>query len=301
VEITNPDRIVFPDDGITKGDVVDHYATVAGHMLDFVAGRALTVERYPRGIGEKGFMQKNVPAHAPDELIARFEVPKEGGGTTVYPVVDDPDGIVFFANLGVITFHAPAVTVDDETHPDWVIWDLDPPEGGTDLVRKAAHRMREVLESFAIDTRPMTSGSKGYHLRARLDKSLDGESVAVLARGVAALAAAAADELLTVAFRKADRGDRVFVDWLRNAPRSTSVVPWSLRARPGAPVAVPLAWDQVDEVAPDGVRMHDAPSRLDRAPWSGLEPQDLREALARVEAALEEAGIALEPFDRFRP
>ncbi len=301
MEITHPERIVFPDDGITKGQVVDHYVTVAPHMLEFVAGRALTVERYPKGIGDKGFMQKNAPAHSPEELIDRYEVPKEGGGTTVYPVVDDPEGIVFFANLGVITLHAPAVTVDDEAHPDWVIWDLDPPERRADLARQAAHRLRQVLESFAIDTRPMTSGSKGYHLRARLDRRLGGEEVAVLARGVAALAAEAADDLLTLEFRKADRGDRVFVDWLRNAPRSTSVVPWSLRARPGAPVAVPLGWDEVDEVVPDGVRMHDAPARLDRRPWADLGPQDLTGALATVEAALDEAGITLEPFDRFRP
>jgi bifunctional non-homologous end joining protein LigD len=245
-------------------------------------------------------MQKNAPDHYPDDVITRFETPKEGGGTTVYPVVNGPAGIAFFANLGVITFHAPSVRVDDEVHPDWAIWDLDPPEGRVDLVRRAAHGIREILLAFDIDTRPLTSGSKGYHLRAPLKPGVDGEAVAFVARGIAALASATHQDLLTVAFRKSDRGDRVFVDWLRNAPRSTSVVPWSLRARAGAPVAVPISWEEVDDVAPDGIRIEDAPGRLAVQPWADLEPQDLGPAVSRVEAALADAGIELEPFDRFR-
>ena len=109
MEVSNPDRVVYPDDGITKGEVVDHYATVADRMLPFIEGRLLSVERFPRGIGGQGFMQKNVPDHAPEELIGRHEVPKEGGGTTVYPMVDSAEGVAFFANLGVITFHVPPV------------------------------------------------------------------------------------------------------------------------------------------------------------------------------------------------
>jgi bifunctional non-homologous end joining protein LigD len=239
MKVSNADRVVFPDDGVTKGEVVAYYESVAGHMLPFLAGRALTVERYPRGIGAKGFMQKNAPEHFTDE-IDRHEVPKEDGGTTVYPVVRDAGAIAAFANLGVITFHVPPSTVADEWHPDWVIWDLDPPSGAFGLVRDAATHLREVLRSFGVETLLMTSGSNGYHLRARLDPVADAEMVAKAARGVSALAAAAYPDEMTLAFRKADRGDRVFVDWLRNAPYSTSVVPWSLRGRPGAPVAVPL-------------------------------------------------------------
>jgi len=300
VQVSNADRVVFPEDGITKGDVVGHYETVGERMLPFLAGRALTVERYPRGTGAKGFMQKNAPDHFSDDLIGRHEVPKEDGGTTVYPVVSTVEAIAEFANLGVITFHAPPSTVADEWHPDWAIWDLDPPRGEFAAVRESALRMRETLETFDISTVLMTSGSNGYHLRARLQPKADAETVARIARGTAALASAAHPDLMTLAFRKADRGRRVFVDWLRNAPYSTSVVPWSLRARPGAPVAVPLAWSELDDVDPDGVGFHDVAERLGEDPWTGAETQDLEPVAPVVDTALEDAGIELEPFDRFR-
>jgi len=300
VQVSNADRVVFPDDGISKGEVVSYYETVAGRMLPFMAGRALTVERYPKGIGEKGFMQKNAPEHFSDDLIDRREVPKEEGGTTVYPVVNGEEAIAAFANLGVITFHVPPSKVADEQHPDWAIWDLDPPSGRFDLVRAAARAMRSVLEGFDIATVLMASGSNGYHLRAKLRPLTDSTTVAAISRGTAALGEAAHPDLLTLAFRKKDRGDRVFVDWLRNAPYSTSVVPWSLRARPGAPVAAPLSWDELDDTDPDGVHLEDVAHRFELDPWKGLRSRDIGKRARPVEAALDEVGIVLEPFDRFR-
>lgn len=298
VKVTNAGRVVFPDDGITKGDVVDYYSRVGTRMIPFLSGRALTVERYPKGLGSEGFMQKNAPDHYPEDLISRHEVPKEGG-VTVYPVIHSAEAIGFFANLGVITFHVPPGRLDQE-HPDWIIWDLDPPPGRLDLVREASWQLRETLESLSIPTMPMTSGSKGYHLRAKLQPALGWEPVATLARGAAALALAESPGLMTLAFRKSERGDRVFVDWLRNAPYSTSVSPWSLRARVGAPVAVPLDWDELDMVEPDGVRLESIDERLDVDPWSEMAPLDLTTAAEQVAESLRRAGITLEPFDRFR-
>lgn len=300
MEVSNADRVVFPDDGITKGEVVAYYQLVADRMLPFIEGRALSVERFPRGIGGQGFMQKNVPDHAPEDLIGRYQVPKEDGGTTVYPVVSSAEGIAFFANLGVITFHVPPVEVDDETHPDWAIWDLDPPPDRVDLVRAAAEKMRSLLDQYRIPTMLMTSGSKGYHLRAQIQPSLEIETVSLIARGTAALAAAAHDDLLTLAFRKSDRGDRVFVDWMRNTPRSTTVVPWSLRPRPGAPVAVPLDWEELGSVAPDQIRLPEIEERLGSDPWAKSEPIDLAPVAELVQESMEDQGIELEPFDRFR-
>lgn len=297
--MTNARRVVFPDDGITKGDVVDHYRRVGARMIPFLSGRALTVERYPKGLGSAGFMQKNAPDHYPEDLISRHEVPKEGG-VTVYPVIHSVEAIEFFANLGVITFHVPPGRIEDPEHPDWVIWDLDPPPGRLDLVREASRRLRDLLEGHSIPTMPMTSGSKGYHLRARVQPTLGWEPVATFARGAAALAAAEYPELMTLVFRKAERGDRVFIDWLRNAPYSTSVSPWSLRARVGAPVAVPLDWDELDTVEPDGVRLKSIDDRLDVDPWSEMAPLDLTTASEHVAESLRRAGITLEPFDRFR-
>ena len=301
MKVSNADRVVYPDDGITKGEVVAYYEAATERMLPFVAGRALSVERFPKGIGEKGFMQKNAPDHFTDDLITRTEVPKEDGGFTEYPVIAAPEAIAAFANLGVITFHVPPSMVDDEDRPDWAIWDLDPPQGESALVRNAAVQMRELLQDFDIETVLMTSGSNGYHLRARLMRSADAGTVARVARGTAALASAAHPDELTLAFRKSERGDRVFVDWLRNAPYSTSVVPWSLRARAGAPVATPLSWDELGQIDPDGVRIEHALERLSTTdPWSDIPEHDFTTVAESVDAALDEAGIELVPFDRFR-
>ena len=300
MELTNADRVIFPTDGITKGDVFAYYARVADRMQPFLARRPLTVERYPKGLNGKGFMQKNAPSHSPDDLVGKYRAAREGGGTTTYPVIESAEGIAFFANLGVITFHVPPATVDDMLHPDWIIWDLDPPAGQVELVRRAAHVLRALLEQFGIPTVVMTSGSKGYHLRARLSGSVGYDVASSVARGTAALAASAYPELMTLAFRKAERGNRVFVDWLRNAPLSTSVVPWSLRARPGAPVAVPLSWEEIDSVEPDQYRLLSIEQRMESDPWQASQPLDLAQQHIAVAAGVADAGIELEPFDRFR-
>ena len=298
--VSNADRVVFPEDGLTKGDIAAYYETVSERLLGFIADRALTVERYPKGIGGEGFMQKNAPEHLTDETIGRHQVSKDGGGTTVYPVVRDREGILAFANLGVITFHAPPSTVEDPGHPDWVIWDLDPPAGRFDLARAAAVALEETLESFGVTTGLMTSGSNGYHLRSKLDGSAKAETVAWLARALGAVSASEHPSLLTLAFKKSEREGKVFVDWLRNAPYSTSVSPWSLRPRSGAPVATPIAWEEIDAIDPNSVRMQDAPARLEADPWAGLQRLDMGQMTQPVEEALQAKGIVLQPFDRFR-
>lgn len=299
MEVTNADRVVFPDDGITKGEVVAYYEAVSERMWPYLEDRALTVERFPKGTGSKGFMQKNAPGHFKEDLIERHEVPKEDG-VTDYPVPVSPAAVAAFANLGVITFHVPPSRVTDPFHSDWVIWDLDPSPGETDMVREAAVRLRQVLETFGIPTFLMTSGSNGYHLRARVETNVEANELAGLARGLSALAAAAHPELMTLEFRKVERKGRVFVDWLRNAPYSTSVVPWSLRARPGAPVALPLSWPELEDIAPDGVGFRAALGRLGDDPWSEMSAIDVAPKVSLVKQALADADIRLEPFDRFR-
>jgi bifunctional non-homologous end joining protein LigD len=299
VEVSNAGRVVFPDDGLTKGDVVGYYEMMAGRMFPFLDRRALTVERYPKGLGDTGFMQKNAPTHFGGELIERKRVPKEDGGDTVYPVLRNQAAIAEYANIGTITFHVPPSMIDDELHPDWVIWDLDPPFDRVELAAEAALALREILEALAVPTVLMTSGSKGYHLRTWIKPGPDAGQVAATARGIAALGEAANPDLLTLAFRKSERDDRVLVDWLRNAPYSTSVVPWSLRARPGAPVAAPIGWDDLESVRPDGVHISDVADR-GSDPWSLDDPFDLSSTVEEVASALDDAGVTLQPFDRFR-
>lgn len=295
--ITNPDRVLFPESGLTKADVSAYYESVAERMLPHLRDRPLTVERYPKGIEGKGFMQKNRPSHAPG-FVGAVELDKKGG-VTVHPIVNDRDGLEFFANLSAITFHVPTVTVGDGWHPDWVIWDLDPPEDGAG-VTGAATTMRAFLKGFGISTLLMATGSKGFHLRTPVERGLDAEQVDRLARGTAALAVAAHPDQLTMAFKKADREGKVFVDWLRNMPRATSVVPYSLRPKPGAPVAAPLAWDELD-LGPGGVTLESIGERLSGSdPWQDQAPIDLAPIAAAVDAALDDAGITFRPFDRFR-
>lgn len=300
MKVSNADRVVFPDVGVTKGQVVDHYIKVAEEMWPHIEGRALTVERYPKGIASKGFMQKNAPEHLSDELISVYEVEKEEGGTTRYPVPRSPDALAVFANLGVITFHVPPSTVDQPQRPDWAIWDLDPPDGQFELARRAAVSLREYVAASGVDPLLMTSGSSGYHLRVRLDRSAEWHQVAEMVRGVGALAAAGNPDLMTLEFKKKNRGDRVFVDWLRNAPLSTSVVPWSLRARSNAPVATPIAWEEIGEIDPNAVTISDVGSRLDDDLWDSAPVGAADEMASSVSHVVAEAGIELQPFDRFR-
>ncbi len=299
MEVSSADRVVYPDDGITKGEVVAYFEAVSEAMWPYLEDRALTVERYPKGLAAKGFMQKNAPSHLGADVVARHEVPRDGG-VTEYPVLMNRQGVAAFANLGVLTFHVPPSTVSQPMNPDWLIWDLDPEPGSTAQVREAAWALRSVVEVFGIETGLMTSGSNGYHLRARAASGLEAADASVVTRGIAALAAHAHPDLMTLEFKKVERKGRVFVDWLRNAPYSTSVVPWSLRARSGAPVATPISWNQLDDVDPDGIRFTEALDLLDSDPLLSVDDVDFGPIVDQVGVALIDAGIVLEPFDRFR-
>ena len=300
VRITSRDKVMFPDGGITKGELVDYYETVAAEMLRHLAGRPLTLERFPAGIGTRGFMQKNAPEYFP-EYIGRFPMGKKDG-QTLHPVVTAPDGLLYLANQNTVTFHAPTFTVESPAHPDRLIFDLDPSPGRVDDARAAALIIREFLTNLELPAYLTTTGSKGYHLVTPLDGSADWVEAAEVAQGIARLAVAHAPELLTLEFQKKNRRDRVFVDWLRNGFGATAVVPWSVRPTETASVAMPIGWDELETTAPDAWTISDAPSRLDSDVWSGFTERrfDLSIAHPAVMVLLDTAGLQLETFDRFR-
>lgn len=299
VEVTNPDRVMYPEAGLTKGDVVAHYELVAPLMLTHIEGRPLTLQRYPSGIGSKGFMQKNASAHFPD-FIGRHEVPKKGGVTN-HPVVHDTEGIAYLANQGTITFHAPTSTIEHPYHPDRVVFDLDPAQGDVVSARFATQAVKDFIEDLGLPGVLMTTGSKGYHVIVPSLPTTPMDAVDLMARSVAALLVRRYPDQLTTQFKIDKREGRVFLDWMRNRYTATSVAPWSLRPRAGAPVATPLAWEELSSVAPDGNTLHTTPERLASTnPWDGVDPVDLGPATAQVASMMEEAGIVLEPFDRFR-
>lgn len=300
VTVSNPDRAIFPDDGITKAEVVAYYEAVGGEMLAHAAGRPLTLERFPQGIGSEGFMQKNAGKHFPD-LIDRVPLPKKGG-ETVHPAVTTAEGIAYLANQGTVTFHA-TTTRGTSRQTDRMIIDLDPAPGDVASARAATLAVKELLDELEVASRPMASGSKGYHVVVPLREGADIETTGVVSHSIAALLVHRHPELLTLEFRIENRGGRVFFDWLRNRFTATTVVPWSLRPRPTAPVATCLAWEELDDAAPDRWTLRDAEVLLARSdPWAGPwdDAIDLTELAGVAQGLVEEVGLELVPFDRFR-
>ncbi len=302
MEASNPDKVMFPGPGYTKADVVGYYGAMAERMLPMLLDRPLTLHRFPNGIGSKGFMQKNVAKHFP-ESIRRFEVPKQEGGITVYPVVTRAEHIPWLANQGTITFHIWTSRIPDRP-PDWMVLDLDPSaDSGAADVHEVAVLVREVLREFELSSHPVVTGSKGFHLWVRLEDDHDDPmaagDVALANRALAGLVALRRPDIATTEFLKKNRRGRVFVDWLRANRGATVVAPFSLRARATASVAVPVDWDEVPDIAPDRWTLADLddigtrPNLPDRA-----EPQRL--PVADIVAAAREAGVDLDtPFDRF--
>jgi bifunctional non-homologous end joining protein LigD len=313
VEVSNPDRIVFPELGLSKGDVVAYYERIASRMLPHVSGRPVSIRRYPKGLSGPGFFQKNVPAHYPDSF-ERFAVPRSRQASkkhpagkdrdvTVYPILRDPGHLPYLANQGAIEVHVPTARASALFHPDRIVIDLDPPPGSFDRVRRAALVVRDALAAYDLATVPVATGSKGYHVVAPIRPTASSEEIASAAEKFAALLTASHGDDLTLAFRVALRGERVFVDWLRNTPLATVVSPYSLRARPRATVATPLGWDELSTTDPDAFTIRDL-DRLLARPDPILElasaPGDPRRFVSAVEAEFAASGLVLQPFDRFR-
>ena len=295
MQVTNPDKVMFPDAGVTKADLVAHYEHVGEAMLRFAARRPLTLQRFPNGVGAKGFMQKNAAAHFPSS-IERYPVATRDGGETLYSVVTQAQNLAYLANQGTITFHMWTATIDAPHHPDWMVVDLDPEADDVEGVRFATAEVRRLLNEFDLRGFPLATGSKGFHVWIPLDRSVGFDDVSLATRALAGLAAARHPDRLTTEFLKKQRAGRVFVDWLRNTGIATVVAPFSLRPRPTASVAVPLAWDELEHARPDGWTITNLEDRL--AIDTSIAPQRL--PAETIIAAARDAGVDLDtPHDRF--
>ncbi|MEV8524337.1 non-homologous end-joining DNA ligase [Streptomyces sp. NPDC052000] len=256
---------------ITKGDLVTYYRQIAPFMLPHLRGRPLMLERLPDGLDGPRIMQKNTPANFP-EWITRVEVAKEGG-SVVHTVCDDTATLVFLADQAAITLHRWQSRTPQLDHPDRLVFDLDPSEDSDfDTVRSAAHLVRELLDDLGLASGVMTTGSRGLHVVALLNGSHGFDDVHDFAKRAADVLAAAHPEHLTTAVRKKERGGRLYLDVQRNAYAQTSVVPYTVRAKEGAPVATPLAWEQLDDPALSARRwtITDAADQARTDPWSEL-------------------------------
>jgi bifunctional non-homologous end joining protein LigD len=272
VEIGHADKVLFPDCDLTKLDLAGYYARIGETALPHYRGRALSMHRYPDGIGTSGFFQKQIGDHFPD-WIARATLPKQDGEVT-YVVADSAATLVYLADQGCITPHLSLSRTDRPDHPDRMVFDLDPSDDDFGKVRKTARLLRRTLDELDLPTFVQTTGSRGLHLVVPLDRSADFDTVRSFTHGLCADLAVRHPNLMTVAQRKSERGNRVFLDDLRNAYGQTAVAPYAVRARPGAPVATPLNWDELRraELHPRRYRIDNLFRRMAQVddPWAGI-------------------------------
>lgn len=277
--------------------MVAYYQAAAECMLPHLIERPLTLQRFPSGIDKPGFMQKNAGKGFPS-FIERVELPKQGG-TVSYPAISSVEGLLYLANQNTITFHIPCFHSTDLEHPDRLVFDLDPTESDIDGARFGADVVHDLLSELEVPSWVMTTGSKGFHVVVPLAPTIGFDSLGRFALAVAHILSLRHPERLTTEFLKKHRRGRVFLDWLRNHFGATGVSPYSLRPREGAPIAIPIAWDELETTKPNQFRLREDLDRLKADPWQDATPFDLTDAIAAVDHLIDEQEIDLPEFDRF--
>lgn len=286
-ETSNEDRVYFPHDGITKADLISYYRKVAEVMLPHLRERPLSFQRFPSGIDKQGFFQKDAPEHYP-EWMTRIPMKKKGGRNH-HVVADKPATLAYLANNGVITIHSALSKGPDLTIPDRVIFDLDPSVDDFALIQRAAEIVREVLEDLGLATYLQTTGSRGLHVVSPIKQEHPFETVAAFSKKVAQVVVARDPDSFTIERLKENRGDRLLIDYFRNAYAQTSVAPYSVRAKAGAPVATPIEWDELYRLPQDAATftLASVPKRLTAKgdPWKTMtrRSRSLKKPLQRLE------------------
>ncbi|MES1923762.1 non-homologous end-joining DNA ligase [Salinisphaera sp. T31B1] len=287
--IANADKIFFPDTGLTKGDLAAYYRRIAPVMCPHLAGRPITLNRFPDGIDGTYFIQKSVSDHYPN-WIDSVTVSKEDGHIT-QPLIDNASALAYFVGQGAVAFHVWLSRHDRPHHPDRLIFDLDPPDDDFAAVASAARAVRDRLKALGLVSFVMTTGSSGLHVSVPLDRRADFDRVRAFAARVAESLVADAPDTLTTAHAKARRGDRLYLDIGRNAYAQTGVAPYSVRPKPGAPIATPLAWGELGDRRLHAQRFHigNIFRRLGQreCPWSDIQrrAQSLDQAIEALDAA----------------
>ena len=277
VRISHPDKVLFPADGITKADLADHYLAVAPAMVPLVRDRPLNLWRWNAGIDKPVVVQQAIPKGAPD-WIKRIEVPRRKGGDIVHAVGGETATLVWLANQNCITPHCWTSRADRPGLPDRLVFDLDPPDEDPashfPAIRAGALALGEVLRDLGLVPFAMTSGSRGIHVVAPLRRRAHADEARATAGTIAERLAERRPDELTTAWRKEKRGGRVLVDVARNTYAQTTVAPYAVRALPGAPVATPLAWDELEDpgLHPRRWTLADVPARLAErgCPWADI-------------------------------
>ncbi len=271
VVISSRERLIYPESNITKGQLADHYAAVAAIMLPWVGSRPISLVRCPQGRAKKCFFQKHDAGSFGDK-VHHVGVVEKDGHEQPYLYVDDTDGLMTCVQMGTIEFHGWGARIEDIEKADRLVFDLDPDLGlDFEAVRAAAFQFRDILKSMGLETFPMVTGGKGVHVIAPLTPRAEWPEVKNFAYRLAQTVAQSDPEHFTTALPKAQRKGRIFVDYLRNQRGATAVVPYSARARPGAPVAAPISWTEMKTIeAPSRFHVGDAPELIQRAASKAL-------------------------------
>jgi bifunctional non-homologous end joining protein LigD len=298
VAVSHPEKVLFPEDGITKADLCAYYEAIAPLMLPHITGRPVTMERFPAGIGKKGFIHKDVSKGFPDwlERVAVEKRDEKDPGTVHYALAKDTRSLVWMANQNSVTPHVWCSRVPNLQQPDLCVFDLDPPGDDPKPLRAAALAVRDLLDELGLPSFVKTSGSKGFHIVIPLDGDGDVEpSFEVSWRfthGAGALLVKRHPDLLTQEFIKADRAGRIFVDTGRNGPGATCAAVYAVRPKPGAPVSAPCTWQEIESEAaePRTFTLRTIPARIAAVGdlWAGIEERrcSLGAALKTLEGLL---------------
>jgi bifunctional non-homologous end joining protein LigD len=283
IEISNPDKVLYPDDGYTKRDVIEYYHGVAEVLVPYLRERPLTLHRFPDGITKSGFYQKAAPDYSP-EWLERVKVTKREGGSITHIICSDAATLVYLANQACISLHPWLSRSDMPEKPDRIIFDFDPSEESESkesfkLVREGAVQTRDVLEEqLGLKSWLMTTGSRGLHVVVPLRRYHSHDVVQEAARTIANLVRSMDSKNFTTEIRKSRREGRTFIDTARNAYAQTAVAPYSLRALKGAPVATPIEWSELDSsMSPQKYNLSNIRERISSRdnPWSDMKPQRL--------------------------
>jgi bifunctional non-homologous end joining protein LigD len=287
VDTSNEDKLFFPEDSLSKGDLIAYYRMVADVMIPHLRDRPLVMQRFPDGIGKQGFYSKDTPSYFPD-WIENFSVQKKGGSVK-HVVCNNAATLIYLVNQGAITFHTWSSRVDSVREPDRLIVDLDPPEGRFGSAVQAAFATRRLLEDLGLPTFVKTTGGKGLHVVAPIHAAVDFEEVRQFGRDIAKILESRDPDELTAETRKNKRRGRLFLDVGRNAYAQHAVAPYSVRPTPGAPVSTPLEWDELSsKLDPTRFTIDEVTKRLSGSvdPWSGMGRR--RKSLTKPRETLDE-------------
>lgn len=283
VPISHSGKVLFPHTGYSKAEVLNYYMSVSEYFIYYSRMRPISMQRFPKGIEEEGFFQKQAGNYFPD-WIPDLEVKKEGGSVKMV-MVNNKATLAYLCNQDVITYHLWLSRADRIKLPDQLIFDLDPPQGNFELVREAALVLQKMLSEFGLIPFVKTTGSRGFHVVVPVRRQYPFEKTRELARKIGDILAERYPSKFTTSIRKEERRGRLFLDYLRNGYAQTAVAPYSLRAIEGAPVAMPIAWSEVSDpnLHPRKYTLGNAAEKLQRDgdAWKGMRKsaRSLRKAM----------------------